>query len=377
MDIEQLHETAMDLAEDAERAKRRGNIEDAQRWFSEAFELEAQAAQQVAFGDEPTRSILHKSAAVLALDAGFNREAEKLILAALLGEPPFEIAEELRDLLERANFERHLLVRGETLNEGQLQLTMLGNAVGVGVALTNVVIQKVRDFEALIYRTVERMSNQPFRESGRIKKQIADDFSVYMSAPRAGSFAITLQLGTSKQMSFEGYSRTDEIIDELVQCLALLQNNEEADLKGKIRNAAYYRNFVALGKKVAPDGVDISMVGITTSTQKTLQLTRKQEQIPIIPKDEQSNQSETTQEVKVEGTLRFADSVKETKIKIIDKKNKTYTIIVPEGLMNDIVRPLWDFPVIVTGKKLKGKTLLLSDIGLAPDPDNMETQEDS
>jgi hypothetical protein len=48
---------------------------------------------------------LHRSAAALALECGVLREAERLIAAALSGDPPNEIAEELRDLLEQVYFE--------------------------------------------------------------------------------------------------------------------------------------------------------------------------------------------------------------------------------------------------------------------------------
>jgi hypothetical protein len=51
------------------------------------------------FNLEPTRSVLHRSAAALALECSELREAERLIGRALAGNPPEEIANELRDLL--------------------------------------------------------------------------------------------------------------------------------------------------------------------------------------------------------------------------------------------------------------------------------------
>jgi hypothetical protein len=45
-----------------------------------------------------------KVAASLALECGALREAERLIAVALSGNPPEEIAEELRDLLEQVYF---------------------------------------------------------------------------------------------------------------------------------------------------------------------------------------------------------------------------------------------------------------------------------
>jgi hypothetical protein len=54
-------------------------------------------AEQLDF--EPTRSVLHRSAASLAVECLQLREAERLIGQALAGNPPPDIADELRDLL--------------------------------------------------------------------------------------------------------------------------------------------------------------------------------------------------------------------------------------------------------------------------------------
>jgi hypothetical protein len=66
-----------------------------------AFEHERSAANLVAdqLDFEPTRSVLHRSAASLAVECCQLREAERLIGRALAGNPPPDIADELRDLL--------------------------------------------------------------------------------------------------------------------------------------------------------------------------------------------------------------------------------------------------------------------------------------
>ena len=67
------------------------------------FTFEKKAAVEIAgdFDFEPSRSVLHRSAASLALQCGEFREAERLIAGALAGFPPDEVADELRDLLEQ------------------------------------------------------------------------------------------------------------------------------------------------------------------------------------------------------------------------------------------------------------------------------------
>src|SRR5579883_2839808 len=99
--LTEKHRQAMECADHAFAARREGNEALAAQMFQQAFENE-RAAAAMALAEqspEPTLSVLHRSAATLALDCGEYREAERLIARALAGNPPFDIAEELRSLL--------------------------------------------------------------------------------------------------------------------------------------------------------------------------------------------------------------------------------------------------------------------------------------
>jgi len=123
--IRELHEKAMDLAEEAFVAKLRGNLEQAKQLIRQAFEGEAQAARLVPNdpSSEPTRSILYRSAASLALDCNEFDEAERLIAAGLAGNPPKEIAEELKELSEKVNLQPHRDVLDPSLNKDKVGST--------------------------------------------------------------------------------------------------------------------------------------------------------------------------------------------------------------------------------------------------------------
>ncbi|MGD1871642.1 MAG: hypothetical protein ACFB02_01185 [Mastigocoleus sp.] len=90
----------MNLAEIAFMAKLKGDIEQAKKLTRQAFEKENQAAQLIAnqIDAEPTCSVLHRSAASLAIECGEFHIAENLIATAYPGNPPQEIVEELKDL---------------------------------------------------------------------------------------------------------------------------------------------------------------------------------------------------------------------------------------------------------------------------------------
>ena len=69
-ELNALHQQAMDLAEEATLERLRGNVDCAARLLRDAFEKEKAAAALTSnhLDLEPTRSVLHRSAASLALE---------------------------------------------------------------------------------------------------------------------------------------------------------------------------------------------------------------------------------------------------------------------------------------------------------------------
>jgi tetratricopeptide (TPR) repeat protein len=122
--VQELHQQAMDLAEQADLNRLRGDTVQARALLQQALELEAEAARLVAddLEAEPTRSVLHRSAASLAVECGELQIAERLIARALTGNPPADIAEELKDLFMQINLRNYLDRQGVKLTEAQLQL---------------------------------------------------------------------------------------------------------------------------------------------------------------------------------------------------------------------------------------------------------------
>ncbi|WP_375494835.1 hypothetical protein [uncultured Nostoc sp.] len=124
--IQELHQQAMDLAEMAQVAKLRGDFNSASQLSRQAFEKERLAAELIAgnLDAEPTRSVLHRSAATLGVKCGEIHTAERLIAIALSGNPPTEIAEELKDLFVQINIDKYFARRGLTFDEAKLQSFM-------------------------------------------------------------------------------------------------------------------------------------------------------------------------------------------------------------------------------------------------------------
>lgn len=350
MSIRQLHNSAMDFAERAMFAEREGNHTAFLDMNLQAYYLEKQAAEAaVVIGSEPTKSILLRSAATLALECKMIRESERLISTALAGDPPNEIAEELRDLLEKVSFERHLNVRGITLQSGELQISMTGDEVSFGMMPSSLAIERIQDTEALLLRTAERKAGIPYRKSGRPKNEILDMFNVYMSTPRAASFALTLRIGATQAI----FGQQDDIVSEVIECMKLVNENKIDALQEKITDTSYYNNFLGLTRKIAPDGKKIKMVGFTSKTgdtEQTAMLTTPQKDIIQVSKSLKKFDVGSGDLVKIQGLLGFADKFRRDEIiKVQPSVGQQRTVYVPEGLMDDVVRPHWGKQVVVTG----------------------------
>lgn len=369
-EIKALHRQAMERSDSALAAQLRGEAGQALTYFREAYDLESEAACSLAHDleAEPTRSILLRSAATLALDANLFAQAEKLIYTALSGDPPAEIAEELRNLLEQVSFQRHLDLRGITLGDEEIQMSIAGEDVGYGIAPTDIFIARVEQTENLLYRTAERKQEKPYRDRGRRDKSLQQNLELYMTVPRAASFAVTFKVGRSTQLSLPGQSFGMQVIDELFECLEILSRGDEARLKERIADEAYYRNFVGLARLIAPDGQRVSLVGFTTSrlgSVKTVALRAQEGNHLLLPTARltQPTSRTVTSAVQLSGILKMANALHEGKhkIEIVAEGNMRHTIDVPSGMMSDIVKPLWDTHVIVTGEQ-RGKKITLQDI---------------
>ena len=103
MSVRDSHNKAMDFAERAFVARIQGRREQAHHFFVRALEYELAAiAQLKAEGRiEPTYSVLHRSAATLALDCNQPKKAKEIATEALNENPHPEIAVELHELLLR------------------------------------------------------------------------------------------------------------------------------------------------------------------------------------------------------------------------------------------------------------------------------------
>ena len=357
----EIHQNAMDWAEEGQYLLDRGDQSAARDAFRRAMEIEREAAYATDDESEPDRSVLFRSAGSLALDCEELSTAEQLLAMGLSGNPPDEIAEEIRDLLEQVQFRRHLEMRGITLETTEIQMSIAGEAVGFGIANSDEFVGRVQDFTAIILRTVERRRKQPYRERGSPKSRLKETFGIFLSVPRAASFSVTLKLGQPRQQrDLWADDETSLVIDEVLDLFEAVQACDADELARRIPELPYLMNFSALAKRIAPDGDKVSVVGLTSrrpgQVRKVALTRRRQELTNLVSVSKESTSPEIEQMdecVEVRGVLHYADEMgsRDGTIKLEDQDGSVHEILVPEGMMGDIVRPLWDDTVVVTGTR--------------------------
>lgn len=361
--VRELHSEAMRLAQLALVARHHGEYDKAKGIARQAYEYEDKAAHLVPEGEtsEPTRSILFRSAASLAYQCGDLSTAQRLIAKGLSGYPPPQVEMELKELYEQVKFELELLSQSIVVEEDELDLRLLGKAVGYGAILYDEFVERIQAARMLIDRTVQRLMGREYQSRGAI----ADKYKTFVPllyTPRPASFAITFKLGRAEGKQLPLFIDAAQVIEEIITGIELISTENEARLREHIKQDAYYQQFLSVTRsKMAPDGEQIRMIQFTSSKKKVT-FTRPRNEIPMIANPPDDSDTEREQEfVKMKGVLDYAKSRRKDEIGLTTENGEEYTIVVDEG-MDDLVVSYWKQQVVVSGFRKGAKTIRLMDI---------------
>jgi hypothetical protein len=355
VNIDKIHNSAMAKVDLANISKLRGDDEKAICYFNEALDLEKKAANEAIKKKigEPSISILLKSAAYIALHGNQYLEAEKLVCTALSINISEETAEELRNLYEEINFDRHLRLKGVKLSNSEMQVSIAGNGVGYGISKFEDVSNRIDNTEKLLIRTAERKAGKKFRTGGRVPNDLMETWQSYMGIPKAASFAFTVRFGG---VQGKLYDDTSETIDDVINNISLINNGDYEQLKNNIKDKDYLENFISLTKELAPDGDNVSLVGFTimrnnnaidtklSKHRNKISLIDNVDSVPGKKKGKESNEDIST----INGVLTGARTNQKSIWLKEDGRIRERKIIVPAG-MTEIVTNYWDKVVIIKG----------------------------
>ena len=361
--VRQLHNRAMDFVDRGLSERARGNTDRAIGMFRQALENELAAIDNLSTHSGLSWSILLRSAATMALDCEDFRMAEKLASTALAGDPHPEIVNELRDVWEQANSYRHLELKGVELAPDEMQLSLWGGDVGWGLVRFSEFTARIENLSKLISRIVERMHGRPFRQRGRMPKEVSEMSDLFVSAARAGSFAVTVKLSSPiKQRTSREESNTSEIVNEFMDLMELVNSSRIEAIQERIQDPAYFRNFLELASKIAPDGDRVRQVGFTSirqREQRSVEFIRRSDEIKSLATNLASGKKPAVPQPLI-GMLLSADATgaNNDRIKIVDSDSRTHQVHVPKRQIEDIVGPLWGSRVSITWSRLGGRMVL-------------------
>ena len=344
--VASLHREAMEHADAALYFESQGDLARFHEETRLAAALEDEAASLLPCSEasEPTRTVLLRSAATLALRCNELERAEKLAAMALLGFGPDGLKDEVRDVLEQVHFGRHMAARGISLEDGELQVSLAGRGVSFGMIAASQYLDRAKSIGNLLRRTAERVLGLPFQ---KYRGRSREPFPIFMSAPRASSYAITYRLG-GVQSYLDGMRGPDAVVSTLLDDIQAVNESNWRQLRERISDQDYFLNFVALLRQIAPDGTDIRLVGFSS------RVAGERREIPFAqPRRELliDTESDVGQEIEViDGLLVGADRGTNM-VKVGNDR-----IRVPPGLIDDIVRPLWGQLVRATVERRRGTT---------------------
>jgi hypothetical protein len=365
--VRQLHDEAMQLAQLALVARHTGEIDRAAELSRQAYNIETKAASLVPDepSSEPTRSILYRSAASLALNCGEIREAERLSAIGLAGNPPDRIAAELRGLLKKIYFQMGSNTNNIVVaqNNRELFMSITGEAVDYGVARSEEVTGRLSSLQKLMLRTVERLLDRPYRTSGEAD-QVVRNYPIRLAVQPPGSFVISMSIGDLENDNKDENSLPRRVIDELITCFSMLNSSNDDDLFYRFHSSEYFKNFLDLSHELAPNGKEVEQISFSTPIniiqERSVNFTRRKDDISQAIRYWQSRERGTS--ITIRGILERTYPLRKEKgaIKITSSNGDSRRIIVLSKDFETIIGLLQETIEVQARYDAKGELVLES-----------------
>ena len=357
----ELHHDAMARVDDALAARRAGDHPRAREGFAQALVWERRAAEVEL--TQPSRSILFRSAAWLALEAEDAAEAERLAACGLADrDVPERIKGELRAVAEEARLRRPLPPPTAVSS-----LTLHRNApeVGFGGADTADVDPRVAAVKHLVVRTAERRTGRAFRARGAPASALLRQLQPRVGYA-AGSVVVQIPLGGSRP---ELWDDNGAIVDDVRRGLAAFAQGGEEALTPRIADPTYRENVGNLALQRSPDGARVTSVDVLAATARGPLPVVHLRRPPVVVRAERRSSGAR----ELVGELRAADETQaKNTIQVQDDHGAVHRVRVRDAVMEDIVRPFYGARVRVVVRQ-RGRDLEL--VGL-PEMVEVERGED-
>lgn len=245
------HRAAMEAYDAYEAARKQGRHAAARAALLHALALETTAAGGVPAELEPTRSVLFRSAASIALQAGLPADARHLIAEGLRGSPPAAIKRELLELLDQPSYVHdELRDPAPSLQAGtvlqRLVIRSAASTQGSAHALGMAMITKIHDawieyFEPMLAAALGETTDAPPR----------------LEAVQAAVGSFALQLRLAGELDPRGRRLALDVLGEL-ESLDALELDKSSSARSA-RSLSRFRQLVTLLTLLEESGLQLDV----------------------------------------------------------------------------------------------------------------------
>lgn len=356
----ELHDQAMDIMNEGLQLQGAGREYEACEKFFLAYEMECEAAHLVERKpeNEPSRGMLFLGAASLAMRVKAYEDAERLVCDGLSGFPTPRVREELRKLYTEIKFEQTAYEESQELTTAETIIRFMeGDGVGYGRIRIKEFLRRVDAIDKLVSRTIQRIAGLPFE--AHPKKHNIPSYSLDIGLAKAGSFGFKVHLTQSinQQLSLTAPPPSDVICD-LVNNIALVNEGEEEKLKENFNNDEYSTNFIAQAKELLPDGNRVTQIGFISKDERVFLKKTKKEIDTYLYHNESKVRINNDRSIK-RGYLRISDGIKGIFTLISEDNDEEEAKIYVRDALNELAKKYFGDLVEVVCEKKHNKFYLI------------------
>jgi hypothetical protein len=356
-ELNQLHARAMELAD---MAKFDTDTDRTLLLYRAALEYESRVAEELFCTDlEPSRSIILRSAASLALQCGEIDSAERFAAQGLGGRPEPVVAQGLRDMIFEVNLRRSIDTHFAVGVPSKMHVTFAGPHATPNSIEPRLFATHMETLHSMMFRVYENLLGNPFRESGRRRsRSIQDDVVFRYEAASNGVFGYDLS-AQRVQEKFGFADNGENVVQSTANVLRWASSGDRNQLLRFCNdNRDYYRYFVHGTKGLLPDGRKVRQIGFMTDSDSAEPIVVGTATRDVINR-RMVYDEDAAEHLEIRGYLDRANRRSST-IAIRDEEGQTHNLQIQGGITAKMLGRLWDTEVIAYASVRKGNTLLES-----------------
>ena len=211
--------------------------------------------------------------------------------------------------------------------------------------------QKTKIIRALYYRTVEFLTDRPYRRRGLPSEAIRTRCRPWLFNAAPGSYRFAVAIQDDRQASlFEADLASDTLADSLLEILSSGVRDPRDGLSALVSQEDYRTTFLKLTRNLAPGGKAFHRLSIqsadTTSSISLDRSVRTALNVAIREASQKTIRSKQTRDVTIEGILR-AVHLDEDWMEVSTAENARQRVEGVGEQVDDVIGPLVNRPVVI------------------------------